>query len=445
MKNDFELPNLKNNEEENNENQPVNEGVKQDKIEIPQEYYDKLNKEKEQRLQELAIKEQAREENKQNGGVAFMIIINGLILFVLLYAMLNINKIFFLVIPAYIILGSIISYSNKKENSKFGVSILVGGMIGALISFLLGMSNKSNSNTYIYYAFVLFFVTFFGQLLSFLITMLMNDKSTGIRKMLSLIVIIGIIAGPFYGAYQHKEMFDKYIFASGGQVEASTEEEYIEKTLKNRYGNEFVCDGEKKHYLDDVTHRKLTTIGCHTNDNEMELEVRSIVYNEDKKQYIVRDNYIDEKYIKPLKAELVNAMKEAIVSKSVSIGIYPENKCFFIGDCENNKDYQKEMNLDNLFKYSDELRLKNYLSMSSVDFFNNYQFDYNIVIKGNYSNVENFEEMINKITDLLDQKGLRNTRGYTIIIRDSSIVKDVYKVTGDLKSIDFKNYKVVND
>ena len=53
--------------------------------------------------------------------------------------------------------------------------------------------------------------------------------------------------------------------------------------------------------------------------------------------------------------------------------------------------------------------------------------------------------MINKITDLLDQKGLRNTRGYTIIIRDSSIVKDVYKVTGDLKSIDFKNYKVVND
>ena len=141
----------------------------------------------------------------------------------------------------------------------------------------------------------------------------------------------------------------------------------------------------------------------------------------------------------------LSSIKLSTVSKSVSIGIYPENKCFFIGDCENNKDYQKEMNLDNLFKYSDELRLKNYLSMSSVDFFNNYQFDYNIVIKGNYSNVENFEEMINKITYLLDQKGLRNTRGYTIIIRDSSIVKDVYKVTGDLKSIDFKNYKVVND
>ena len=89
MNEDFELPNLKKNEEEtieqpvpNNENQ-----VLEEKIEIPQEYYDKLNKEKEERLQALAKKEEEHDNNVQKGSTILLIILSLLVCGGLLYGM----------------------------------------------------------------------------------------------------------------------------------------------------------------------------------------------------------------------------------------------------------------------------------------------------------------------------------------------------------------------
>ena len=447
MNNNFEMPSLKKNEEESKQGEQIRDkgNNNQEKIEIPQEYYDKLNKEKEERLQQLAKKEEDKETTKQSGSTIFLIIINLIIIFGLLYAMLHYNRLILLGIPVYLVIGTLISGVKNKENSKFGVSLLVGCMAGALLGFVLAMNNKTDSDSYIYYAYAFFIVAFLGYVLSTAILKVFYDKNVkALGKIFCLMVVVLVLGGPYYFYTSRKDDFMKYVFREDGVVGASSEKEYAEKTLKNRYGNVFICDGSKKNYIDDITHRRLSIIGCHSTDNAMELEVRSTLYNEDTKQYIIKDNYLDEKYIKPLKQELINDIKGIIPSNSVAIGIYPDNKCYFIGDCENDHDYQSEMNLNNLQKYSEELRLKDYLDLSPAEFFNKYSFEYNIVIRGNYSSSEDFVSFVNKIAENFDNKGLKNTKGFTITIKDNSVVKDVFKVGAKTKTDSFKDYQAMN-
>ncbi len=443
---DIEMPTLKNEEEEVKEEQVVQEN-NLNKIEIPQEYYDKLEKEKEQRLQDLAKKEEEHKENVQSGGTVILIIFSFIVVFGLLYGMLHFNRLLIIGIPIYIVLGTIISTSSKKENSKFGVSLLVSGMIGALIFFLLAMGNKNTSDKYIYYAYALFVVAFVGYILSLVLVKLLFDKNVkALGKIFYFLIIAAIFGCPYYLYSNYKDLFMKYVFKETEVVGAATEEEYIEKVLANRYDTKFACNGPKKNFIDDITHRRASTITCSSLDGNIELEVMSLYYDEDNKQYIIRDSYIDTTYITPLTKELEESIKGVVSSKSVKISLYPSNKCYFIGDCENDKNYDKEMNLDNLHKYSDELRLKEYIGITGVEFFNKYQFEYNIIIRGNYSEAENFESMISAVVDILEQKGLKNKKGFTITIKDTSVVQDVYKVVGKADNNgSFRNYEVENN
>ena len=452
MNDDFELPSLKKEEEEQNENveqQVQNEQpVEQEKIEIPQEYYDKLDKEKEARLQELAKKDEARIDTAKSGGTILLIIISFIVCGGLLYGMNNYKNILIIGLPIYVILGSIISGSSKKEDSKFGVSILVSCMIGALICFIIAMSDKTRADTIIYYAYAFFAVAFGGYILSLAINKLLFNKDV---KALGKIFYIAIIAAVFFGPYyfytnKKSEFLNTFFIGDPKIVVAESEKDYIERVLKYRYGYKYTCEEKKKNYIDDLTHRRLSIRQCSSSDADIKLEVMSLYYDEDNHQYIIRDSYLDNAYINPLKKELEESINSAIGSKSVDIGFYPDSKCYFIGDCKNDSSYDKEMNLDNLHKYSDSLQLQDYVGINSVDFFNKYTFNYDIVIRGNYSTAEPFEDRINTIIEILEQKGLKNKKGFTITFKDTSIKSDVYKIAGKSDgSGSFKNYQVVND
>ena len=448
MNNDFELPILKKNDEEDNKVQQQEQNTSSnetEKIEIPQEYYDKLTKEKEERLQELAKKEEEHQMSVQSGGTIGLIILSFIFLFGLLYGMVHFNKLLILGIPLYVVLGTIVSSASKKENSKFPVSILVSCMIGALVSFILAMKDKNTADKYIYYAYGLFIIAFLGYVLALSLVKLLFDKNVkALGKIASLIIIVLILGGPYYLYTNYKADFITYVFREKTVVGAVTEQEYIERVLKNRYDYKFICDGTKKNYIDDLTHRRLSVIQCR-GDNDVKLEVMSLYYDEDNKQYIVRDSYLDTTYINPLRKELESSIKGAILSSSVKIGLYPDSKCYFIGDCKNNSNYEKETDLDTLHKYSDELRLQEYIGIDSVEFFNRYGFEYEVVVRGNYSSETNFENMVESITTILEQKGIKNKKGFTITIKDSSVLEDVCIATGEADSSgSFKNFKIKN-
>ena len=450
MNNDFEMPSLKKEEEDiNSQEQMQNEqGFNQQKIEIPQKYYDKLDKEKEERLQALAKKEEEHQTTVQSGGMVILIILSFIICFGLLYGMLHVNKLLILGLPIYVVLGSLISGSANKENSKFGVSILVSCMLGALVCFILGMSNKAASDKYIYYAYAFFAVAFMGYSLSMAIIKLLFDKEVkAMGKLFSLLVIALVFGVPFYFYNTKKIDFMSIVFKETKVIGAATQEEYIEKVLKNRYGIGFTCDNDaKKNYIDAVTHKRTMVLPCASDDGRVKSDVMSLFYDEDNKQYIVKDFYINNTYVDPLRKELQTAINGAVSSKSVSVAFFPDNKCFFIGDCEGDKEYEKEMDLDNLHKYSDELRLQDYIGINNIDFFNKYKFEYDVVVKSSYAANEDFELMVKNIVDILEQKGLKNYKGFNITMRDTSIIKDVYKVSGKADaSGSFRNYQVVND
>ena len=450
MNEDFELPNLKKKEEEtieqpvpNNENQ-----VLEEKIEIPQEYYDKLNKEKEERLQALAKKEEEHQATTQAGGTIFLIFLSFIVCGFLLYGMNNIDKLLIIGLPVYTILGSIVSGKTHKEDSKFGTSILISGMIGALICFILAMRDRNNSDITIYYAYAFFAVAFVGYVLSIVIIKLLFNKDVkALGKIFFVLVIAAILGVPYYFYSNNKADFIETVFLgkNGKEIVAESEKDYIERILKNRYGYGFTCEDKKKNYIDDLTHRRLSIRRCNS-DASINLEVMSLFYDEDKKLYIVRDSYLDDSYINPFREELQTELNNALGSTSVKVGFYPDNKCYFIGDCDNNSNYEKEIELDNLYNYSSALKLQEYVGIDTVEFFNKYSFNYEIIVRGNYSDAENFEDKTNIIIDYLEQKGIKNKKGFTIAFRDIAIKSDVYKVSGKADSNgSFRNYQIVND
>ncbi len=444
MDGNFEMPNLKKSEEEKNE-QVVNNP---NKVEIPQEYYDKLQKEKEARLEQLEKRQVEIEMNKQSGATLLLIILNIIVFFALVYGMNNINRWLVIGIPIYIILGTIISCMNKKEESKFSITILVSCMIGALVGFLVVIgANKGGFD--VYYAFAVGVVGFLGYILSLAITKLMTDsKAAALQKIFYIIIIGGILGVPYYFYTNYKTDFMGIIFSGSGEkevLEAKTEEDFIERTLKNRYGYKFICNGQKKKYIDDITHRRVTTIDCSNEENNVTISVMSLLYDEDNNKYIVKDNYLDNTYIIPLESELIESIKNALSTKTVTIGFYPKNKCYFIGDCVNDDNYQNEMNLDNLYKYSVDLRLEDYLGLDKKGFFNKYGFEYNIILKDNYSMEADFISMVNSVINIMSEAGLENNGGFTITIKDSYAYKEVFKVIGKASADkSFNNYNIVD-
>ena len=434
MNNDFDLPDLKENEENvNNEN---NQNRVQEKIEIPQKYYDKLEKEKQERIAKQEEMEKQEEATKGSGGTFLLIIINALLIFALLFAMINYSKYIIFAIPIYVLIGTIASCSNKSKDSKFNVSILVGGMISAVVCFIVTMINVKLTDIYIYYAFASFAVAFIGYIISSIITKIMTDKENvkAFHTLLFLIIIAAIIGVPYYFYTNNKEEFMKLVFQLSDTEIANTEEEYILGTLKERYKMDFTCDKKVKYHLDDVEHTKSNERTCSLDG--VNFTVFSTTYNEVEKQYIIKDGYLDELYIVKAKNELGDLIKKMSGAKTVEISFYPDNKCFFVGDCENNENYIKETNIDNKYKYSKELRLDNYLNLSKEEFINNYGFRILISIRGDFGayNEDDKKDLINKTLEILNQSKYKNNKGYEIDIKDAKAYSVIYRVTGKTNS-----------
>ena len=438
--NDFEMPDLKENElDENKENQ----NELKERIEIPKEYYEKLEKEKVERLAAQEKKEKEEESTKNSGGTFLLIIINALLIFGLLYAMTKYNNYIIFAIPIYIILGTIISSTSKKKDTTFNVSILVGGMISAVICFIVSMSKKEMETAFIYYATASFIVAFIGYLISSIITKIITDKENvkAMHKIFYFIVIVAIIGLPYYYYKNNTEDFMRIVFNNDKVVIANDEISFITSTLRNRYHIDFTCSDKAKNHKDSINHTRITERECWTNNKETTITVFSTMYNDAEKEFIIKDSYLDDLYITPAKDELEKKIKEITQANQVAISLYPKNKCYFIGDCESNDNYEKEIKLDNLYKYSKDLLLYEYLNMSKEEFINNYGFKIIVTIRGVYTGtLENeLESFANSSLDILNELGYKNNKGFMLVIKDSATVTDAYKI--DVKA---NNGKFIN-
>ena len=434
----------------NNDFPRINEEEpKEEKIEIPQEYYDKLEQEKQERIKALEEKEKEHEETKGSGNTFLFIIVNALIILGILYIMINNTHYAIFAFPIYYIIGTIISCNKSKKETKFNITLLVGGMISALVCFVVGMSNKDLEDTFIYYAFASAIAGFIGYLLSTIITKFLTEKENikALQTILYLLILVAIFGAPYYCYTKYKEDFIKLVFQQKDIVIASSQEEFIASTLENRYDEEISCPSKaKNYYIDSINKRKVTERICTTNN--IEFIVTSTAYNETNIEYVVKDNLLDVLYIDNIKSELKSLYSSQFNTNKVSISLFPKSKCYFVGDCENNENYTKETNLDTIYNYSKGLSLNKYLNMSKEEFFNEYGFKIQIIVKGGFlSSAENaLEEYANSILNTLKSKGYKNVGGYEIILEDRETITNVYHIDGAATSSgEFTGHKIVND
>lgn len=440
---DFDLPELK------QEKKPI--------IEIPQEYYDKLEQEKKEKAEkailEAELHEKKVQERKSNNKSIFLIIINVLMIFALLYCMININNMFIIAIPLYIIVLAFVKGLKEKNESDFSLSILVGGMLSAIISFIISIVKTDMAELFTHYAIASVLISFMGFIISGIVTRVAYDYKN--IKALSTLLIIAFFAAlfgaPYYLYTKYPEEFLYIVFLKRTEVVAETEEEFILKTLKKRYNLEFTCDDNVKNYIDSQK-QKVTTRTCY-DPNKVEILLTSTVYDETNVLYTIKENYIEELYLNEAKLNLINEIKNITGASSATISLFPKSKCNLIGDCvdsdEYYKNYDKENSRQSLYEYSKNLELEKYLNLSKEEYINNYEFKFYIQVYNNYSGItdSNYEKVVNDVLTILNSNGYKNTSGFNIILKNSAEVnKEIYQVEGE-KNDDgtFKNPRIVTD
>lgn len=184
--------------------------------------------------------------------------------------------------------------------------------------------------------------------------------------------------------------------------------------------------------------------------------VQSIAYNEGNNQYVVTDNYMDILFLNKVKENLTTEISNITNNSAVTLSLYPEKNCTFIGDCadcdEYYDSYEQEINIDNQFKNSTELNMTNYLNQNHKDFVNNSNFKYIFEITGQFApETTNYSFVIDTILNKLNQLGYKNNYGYIITLNNNvsnngfQLEKVVYQVKGE-ESDDktFKNPIVVD-
>ena len=139
------MPNNENNNFNNMNNEmptPAPVTPQQPIIEIPQTYYEKLEKEKaEEEAARLAAlpPEPIKDENGLTAKVIPLIIINAIVIFAIFYLTVNKNVLISAGTLIYIVLGSIIFAIKDKKKTEFPVSIIIGGMVSAVLCFVISM------------------------------------------------------------------------------------------------------------------------------------------------------------------------------------------------------------------------------------------------------------------------------------------------------------------
>lgn len=450
--NDGDLPSLNQDikEESSFNNQVINETLEEDKpiIEIPQSYYDKLAQEKMEKEQkeeeERKLNEQFSAFHKEGNKIFSMTIFNALIFFCLLYLAVNYLNILMVFIPVIIIVVSIIEAIKNKEKTNYPVSVLLGGMLVAVVTFVISMINTDEMDLWTYYAIAGAVIAFLGLIIANIVTkFVVHGKEIKALETVGYVIFFACLVGiPFFFYQKYPEAFYRYVFLKQAEVKAETEEEFIIKTLKLRYNLTFTCDNSN---VKTSMYNYTQTVKSRTCSDEAgnEFTVQSVVYDKSENKYIVLDTYMDTLYLESVKESLTTNVKAVISNpQSVLTYLYPQKECRFVGDCVEVDEYfellEEESDLSNQYNSSTELNLEKYLSGDAISFVNDYKFKVvlNVFVKSETELGEKYcSDLVLKILDVLNDSGIKNTYGYRITINRYSST-DV---------VSYKEYEVISD
>ncbi len=418
-------------------------------IEIPQEYYDKLEeerKEKEKKDEEKRINaENTKELGVLSGKLLTLIVLNAAIIFICLLGTVKIVKYTLFVIPIFIVLMAISDSLKDGKDSNYPLSVLIGGMIVAVITFVISTVKEETMDLWTYYAISAAVAAFAGLIVSNIINKIITrrDEIKALETMGYIIFFAAIIGVPVFLFNKYPVEFNRIVFRTIGEVKAESEEEYVYKTLKNRYNIDFTCSNDVKMHIDygnKITRSRKCTTSVFP---KKEFEVYSTAYDESKNQYIVFDNILDLVFFKPYEEQLNSELLTLTAAKQVVVLFYPEEGCLFVGDCANIEDYrkniQKEEDPDNQFKKSSTLDLSKYTSnYDSVKFINEGKYKVVVRVTGKFYSMEEYEDVVSKTEDYLNQTGLDNNFGYIIIVQSYDPLKNhektEYEVEGKATS-----------
>ncbi len=468
-KDNMNLPKLNEGEntETHNEQEPKffsNEETspKKEIIEIPQEYYDQLEKEKAQKEQEemqKIVNQQNKEELKTETSKIFTLIaFNAVVIFALLFLMVRNLEFLIFVIPAYIIMFAIINATKEGKESNYPLSVLIGGMSVSVITFLISTIKPENVDYWTYFALAAGIVAFLGMIIANIITKIITRRDEiKALETVGYILFFGILIGvPAFLYNKYPVEFHRIVFQNISEIKAETEDEFILKTLKSRYNIDFNCSDKVKSHID-FGNIKTKSREC-TDPKNQKIEVSSVAYNEGNNQYIVFDNYTDVLFFDSLTAKMSSELIRTADATEVKVYFYPEKGCSFVGNCADSDEYRAaiadEENLENRYNISRSLDLSKYMiNYDSVKFVNDGKFKIIVIVTGNYLNnysSNQYKEIVDKIINYLNDSGLKNNYGFDILIQRSDSTQDlVYeelKVTGkETSDKTFKDYKVVKD
>lgn len=457
----FDLPRINENNENNLEAIQTHDSGNKPMIEIPQSYYDKLAKEQLDKLEEekrqQEMKAETRDALNETGKLLTFAILNAFVIFGLFYFAFNRVTWALLGIPVVIFVFTVLCAKKEKDKSAYPSTVMVGGMLVAIVTFILSMVQDDKNDIWMTYTVLAALVGFLGMFGSNIITKVMIDiKSVSALKGIGYILyFVLIIGGPVYMLKYHREEVYRYLFGQQVEVNAETEEEFVLKTLKTRYGVEFKCgiyatENDKinkkitygKHKLQmDQFNRKYTERICRDSQNR-DVLVQAKTYNESEVKYIVIDDYIDVLMLDENKEKIVKDIQGVTNAQNVLVYMYPKEHCTFYGDCVDVDDYftnyENETNVDKQYKVSTELNFTKEIGNSSLEYINGHSFKYVLKVTGNYSGMNsNYAGIIHSILTRLNAMGYKNTYGYeiTLLAAQNSVAGEteqvVYKVKGE--------------
>lgn len=421
---------------------PVNQNI----IEIPQSYYDKVEQEQKQKELDEAkrIEEQQvqREASKEMQGIFLFALINAFIIFGFIYTTVHYSMWTFLGIPILIIVLSIYFAIKDKKNSNYPSSVMVGGIICAIVSFIISMINEEQADLYMYYTIATAAIGFLGFFTSSIVTKIITNfkEIKALESIGYILYFVALIGVPYYCANKYHEEFYRIVFRNQVEVQAETEEDFVKRTMKARYGIEYTCKN-KKHYINEQSRKEIVREEC-KDQNGIVFDITSVAYNEGSVQYVVKDTYLDVIAINPIKEKLTNKIKSATQASSVTVSLYPEENCFFFADCaecdEYYENYQRENDINRQYQVSQSINFEKYLKDSSK-LLEDTNFKYVINVKGPFS-PGTYQQVVDNVIKALNDSGYENKYGFVInVYRTISGGGDAYntlayKVKGEKES-----------
>ena len=176
--NDLPKKNDDNNTSTNNLNQPIEEH--KDLIEIPQAYYDKLAKEEQEKQNkaqaEMLKKQEVLEAKKSFNSFASIVLINAILIFASTYAFLNINELLILLIPSFIVFLTFYFAFKHKKDSTYPISLLIGGIIVAVVTFIISMIKVEELDLWTHYTIVAVVIGYILGVIPFIIPKIFNER-----------------------------------------------------------------------------------------------------------------------------------------------------------------------------------------------------------------------------------------------------------------------------